>query len=81
MDSETRHAAVHGVAKSQTWLSNLTELEKKGIQFHFSAGGYPVFPTYTEEAILSSLTILGSLVERYLTIYVGIYFELSIPLV
>ena len=26
MDRETWHAAVHGVAKSQTWLSNWTEL-------------------------------------------------------
>ena len=26
MDSEAWHAAVHGVAKSQTWLSNWTEL-------------------------------------------------------
>ena len=26
MDSETWHAAVHGVAKSRTWLSNWTEL-------------------------------------------------------
>ena len=27
MDSEAWHAAVHGVAKSQTWLSNWTELK------------------------------------------------------
>ena len=26
MDREAWHAAVHGLAKSQTWLSNLTEL-------------------------------------------------------
>ena len=26
MDREVWHAAVHGVAKSQTWLSNWTEL-------------------------------------------------------
>ena len=26
MDRETWHAAVHGVTKSQTWLSDLTEL-------------------------------------------------------
>ena len=26
MDSEAWHAAVHGVAKSQTWLSDWTEL-------------------------------------------------------
>ena len=26
MDREARHAAVHGVTKSQTWLSNWTEL-------------------------------------------------------
>ena len=28
MDREARHAAVHGVAKSRTWLSNWTELKK-----------------------------------------------------
>ena len=27
MDSEARHAAVHGVTKSQTWLSDWTELK------------------------------------------------------
>ena len=27
IDREARHAAVHGVAKSQTWLSNSTELK------------------------------------------------------
>ena len=26
MDREAWHAAVHGVAKSQTWMSNWTEL-------------------------------------------------------
>ena len=33
MDSETRHAAVHGVAKSQTWLSNLTREDRDSISF------------------------------------------------
>ena len=31
MDREARHAAVHGVAKSWTWLSNWTELIMKSI--------------------------------------------------
>ena len=31
MDREAWHAAVHGVAKSRTWLSNWTELNNKGI--------------------------------------------------
>ena len=28
MDSEAWHAAIHGVAKSQTWLSDWTELSR-----------------------------------------------------
>ena len=28
MDREAWHAAVHGVTKSQTWLSNWTELKR-----------------------------------------------------
>ena len=37
MDREAWHAAVHGVAKSQTWLSNWTEPNQKTIIhcFHF----------------------------------------------
>ena len=31
MDREARHAAVHGVAKSQTWLSDWSELRKANI--------------------------------------------------
>ena len=31
MDREAWHAAVHGVAKSQTWLSNWTELIQSGL--------------------------------------------------
>ena len=33
MDRETWHAAVHGVAKSQTWLSDWTELGTKSSAF------------------------------------------------
>ena len=29
MDREAWHAVIHGVAKSQTWLSNWTELNVK----------------------------------------------------
>ena len=31
MDREAWHAAVHGVAKSQTWLSNWTELTELNV--------------------------------------------------
>ena len=34
MDREAWHAAVHGVAKSRTWLSNWTELKGLGVQSH-----------------------------------------------
>ena len=36
MDREAWHAAVHGVAKSQTWLSNWTELSR----IYFKAASY-----------------------------------------
>ena len=34
MDTEAWHAATHGVAKSQTWLSNGTKLTEIFIKFH-----------------------------------------------
>ena len=34
MDKEAWHAAVHGVAKSRTWLSNWTELIPTGLMIH-----------------------------------------------
>jgi len=50
MDREAWHAAVHGVAKSQTWLSDWTELNWTE---HFSAYGHSsrlsdgLYKTYT----------------------------------
>ena len=38
MDREAWHAAVHGVAKSQTWLSDWTELNKKHSSRHKANG-------------------------------------------
>ena len=35
MDREARHAAVHGVAKSQTWLSDWTELNWTDVKSQF----------------------------------------------
>ena len=45
MDREARHAAVHGVAKSQTWLSNWTELirENGNIPKGYSSGFFFFF--------------------------------------
>ena len=37
MDREACHAAVHGVVKSQTWLSNWTELSPLGEFYHFDS--------------------------------------------
>ena len=40
MDRETWHAAVHGVTKSRTWLSNWTELKgSMGSKLYFHHGG------------------------------------------
>ena len=36
MDREAWHAAVHGVAKSRTWLSNWTELNWSWLKNHYS---------------------------------------------
>ena len=46
MDREAWHAAVHGVPKSRTWLSNWTELNWQCITA--TAAGYPLFPTVAE---------------------------------
>ena len=35
MDRETWHAAIHGVTKSRTRLSNLTELNLSSEEFNF----------------------------------------------
>ena len=51
MDREAWHAAIHGVAKSQTWLSNWTELRTKGLfmkhqfssPFQFHSPGTAIF--------------------------------------
>ena len=44
MDREAWHAAVHGVAKSQTWLSDWTELCAKHCSKHFTC--VKLFNTY-----------------------------------
>ena len=36
MDMEAWHAAIHGVAKSQTWLSDWTELNEEKLRKYFS---------------------------------------------
>ena len=55
-----------------------------GFQLYSSAWGYPVFPAqFTEETVLSPLSILGSLVNYQLTTYPRFYFWalVSVPLV
>ena len=42
MDREARHAAIHGVVKSPTWLSDWTELNWIYIHIHMSDGYMPL---------------------------------------
>ena len=39
MDREAWHAAVHGVAKSRTWLSDWTVLNEEGMKLFLARGG------------------------------------------
>ena len=62
-----------GIFKS---LNHFKLIFVNGIRLHFSACGYPVFPTpFVEESILSSLSVLGSLVQYQLNTYAGGYFQ------
>ena len=48
MDRETWRAAIHGVAKSRTWLSNWTELNGKNVGKIESQEHNSNFPWYTD---------------------------------
>ena len=43
MDREAWHTAVHGVAKSQTWLSDWTELNERNQRWHKQMERYSMF--------------------------------------
>ena len=51
MDRKLWHAAVHGVAKSQTWLSNWTELNETRVV----GKGIQIFPTICTPPLLGSI--------------------------
>ena len=46
MDREAWHAAVHGVAKSQTWLSDWTELNWTEQNWGLPSAGLPLEHMY-----------------------------------
>ena len=56
MDREAWHAAVHGVAKSQTWLSNWTELK--------CVVGYPCIATLAQELGKNKVFSVGGQIHQ-----------------
>ena len=55
MDREAWHAAVHGVAKSRTWLSNWTELRLNKITNSVSQSHWSYFKCSTATRVLVSI--------------------------
>ena len=66
MDREAWHAAIHGVAKSWTWLSDWTELKWRQWNFKLSNGTCKEFdlwiPSYSESTVWWGFTLSGSFV-------------------
>ena len=54
MDREAWHAAVHGVMKSETWLSDWTELRAHDVQGTMTNAGYAL---WTEQSSFTTITI------------------------
>ena len=66
MDREAWHAAVHGVAKSRTWLSNWTEHFKKFLSFlRFSFSSCSLVNKYLWKAYWASRTEQKRQVKMY----------------
>ena len=67
MDREAWRAAVHGVAKSQTWLSNRTELKEKRYLVYQEANtrGTAGFSTETTQVVKGVFKLL----EKYLSVW------------
>ena len=67
--------------RSHVWVSdpfwaNSCIRHKVRVQLHSFTCGHLIFPaSFLEEIVLSPLSILGSLVENHLTIYVRVYFQ------
>ena len=70
MDREARHATVHGAAKSQTWLSNWTELMKTSNFQYWNTGGFTTKIGRRQWCLLS--TILLKILLRVLVIAIKV---------
>ena len=79
MDREAWHAAIHGVTKSQTWLSDWTELNLQSLQ----STGFFFFFLYMQNPLsplrLASTEITLLFTYLYLTYFLGFYHPHPIP--
>ena len=73
MDGEAWHAAVHGVAKSRTWLSNWTDLTALGNWYNWNHTGL-----YFSEKLISFNTISSSFIQVIAHIRISFLFKVKV---
>ena len=75
MDREAWRAAVHGVTKSQTWLSNWTELKGRGESYRLHKTGYPTTNLSRENHSSLKVSVLN-MPTQFLTVFMADFYPL-----
>ena len=70
IDREAWRAAVHGVTKSQTWLSNWTELKGRGESYRLHKTGYPTTNLSRENHSSLKVSVLN-MPTQFLTVFMA----------